>query len=75
MYGMTELSLIEKALDGLVQNGAIGIVLGCMLWINYKMIMKLFTVIDSNTKAWSNAHDKLNVISDQTKPRNRRDYE
>ena len=72
---MTELSLIEKVLDGLVQNGAIGVVLGCMLWINYKMIMKLFTVIDSNTKAWGSAHDKLDTIDKNTQPRNRRDFQ
>ncbi len=71
---MTELSLIEKVLDGLVQNGAIGVVLGCMLWINYKMIMKLFTVIDSNTKAWNGAHEKLSTIETNTKPRIRSDY-
>ena len=66
--------MFEKILTGLLSNGPLGIVLAFFMYLLYQMIGKLFIVIESNTKAWTNAHEKLDVIAENTKPRQRGDF-
>jgi len=66
--------IINKAAEGLLSNGIIGIVLLFFMYLLYQLIGKLFVVIETNTKAWSDAHEKLDTIADNTKPRRREDF-
>ena len=53
---------IKKAIEGLLANGIIGIVLLFFMYLIYQLIGKLFVVIETNTKAWSDAHVKLDLL-------------
>jgi len=65
--------IVKKAAEGLLSNGILGIVLGFFMYLIYQLIGKLFTVIETNTKAWTDAHEKLDTISKNTN-RRREDF-
>jgi len=67
-------AIIEKALEGLLANGPIGIVLGFFMYLIYQLIGKLFKVIETNTQAWTGAHDKLDSIINKQN-RRREDFQ
>jgi len=52
--------MFDLILKGLLNSGPIGLVLAFFMWMNYKLIIRLFTVIETNTTAWTNTHEKLN---------------
>lgn len=57
-----EATIIEKIFDGLLKSGAIGTVLAIMLWVNYKIGTKLISVIESNTKGFTEVKEGIKEV-------------
>ena len=56
-------SLLDTLLNNLANSGMIGTILAIMLWFNYRLVTKLFLVIETNTKALTLNAEKLNELS------------
>lgn len=56
-------SLLDTLLNNLANSGMIGTILAIMLWFNYRLVTKLFTVIETNTKALTINNEKLNELN------------
>lgn len=54
--------MLEKIVAEMVGQGVVGMILAFFMYLLYQMIQKLFKVIETNTKAWTNAHEKLDTI-------------
>ena len=55
-------SLLDTLLNNLANSGMIGTILAIMLWFNYRLVTKLFTVIETNTKALTINNEKLSEL-------------
>lgn len=53
----------QEILKELIGTGPIGAVLAVMLWFNYKVVQKLFEVIEANTKVLSELTEKINELT------------
>jgi len=54
--------MLDEILKSLISSGPIGAILAFFMYANYKMVGKLFEVIEINTKAWTKAHERLDDI-------------
>jgi len=56
---------MEYLLKPLLEYGSMGIVLAVMLFFNYRLTTKLFTVIENNTKALADFKGVLESVRDK----------
>lgn len=58
--------MIDKLLEGIMQAGPLGAVVGVMIWDNIKTKTKMFEVIENNTKAMTeNTNATTNLAAAQ----------
>lgn len=56
-------SLLDTLLNNLANSGMIGTILAVMLFFNYRLVTKLFEVIETNTKALTINNEKLGELN------------
>lgn len=55
--------MLEIILKNIASSGIIGTILAIMLWFNYRLVTKLFMVIETNTRALTINNEKLGELS------------
>ena len=62
-------NMLKVLLESIANSGVIGSILAVMLWFNYKLVTKLFGVIETNTKALTINNEKLSELTYNQKKR------